>query len=53
MKKVFLTALLALCIGMVANAANKNEGQYLLHHVSAPFPMEPIKEYVFPDKRFV
>lgn len=53
MRKNIFVMLLALLIGAAAQAAGKNNGSYRLHQVNAPFPMDPIKEYVFPDKRFV
>ena len=30
----------------------KNKAQYVEHHVTAPFEMGPVREYVFPDKQF-
>ena len=53
MKRIFLSVMLAMLLGVMAQAAGKQEAQYVLHHVDAPFAMEPIKEYVFPEKRFV
>lgn len=53
MRKNIFVMLLALLIGAAAQAAGKNNGSYRLHQVNAPFPMDPIKEYVFPDKHFV
>ena len=53
MKRIFLSVMLAMILGLMAQAAGKQEAQYVLHHVDAPFAMEPIKEYVFPEKRFV
>lgn len=45
--------LLCAVFAMTASAARQQEPQYLTHPVQAPFAMEPLKEYVFPGRRFV
>ena len=47
-----ICALLCTMIALHASAAKNHEAQYITHSVQAPFSMEPIKEYIFPDKQF-
>ena len=47
-----ICALLCTMIALHASAAKNREAQYITHSVQAPFSMEPIKEYIFPDKQF-
>lgn len=49
----FLLCLMgSLLLSLSSSAAKNREPQYITHPVSAPFDMEPVREYVFPEKRF-
>lgn len=50
MKKLLM--LLAAILLPASLPANGNGEKYITHNVSAPFDMQPIKEYVFPEKQF-
>lgn len=50
MKKLLM--LLAAILLPASLSANGNGEKYITHNVSAPFDMQPIKEYVFPEKQF-
>ncbi len=56
MKKTTLTRLAcaALCLAFSLTASAKKDiaPQYITHEVKAPFVMEPVKEFVFPAKKF-
>lgn len=51
-KLSILCAVICTLLSLAASGAKKQEARYVTHTVSAPFAMEPIKEYVFPEKRF-
>lgn len=53
-KKLLLSVLVAMAgmVPSIAHAAGDKTPQYILHEVKAPFDMEPVKEYVFPDRKF-
>src|SRR5574344_561961 len=47
-----LCTILCTALSLSVSAAKKQEAKYVTHQVSAPFSMEPVKEYVFPEKHF-
>lgn len=51
-KLSILCAVICTLLSISASGTKKQEAKYVTHTVSAPFAMEPIKEYVFPEKRF-
>lgn len=54
MRNLLFTSLIALAgmVSTIAYADGDKTPQYILHEVKAPFDMEPVKEYVFPDRKF-
>ena len=49
-KEVFIKNLAVL--GLAVSALLAAFGQYATVNIDAPFPMEPIKEFIFPKKDF-
>lgn len=49
-KNLFIGAAALLCAGQAVAASR--QPKYIEHSVTAPFAMEPVKEYVFPDRQF-
>ena len=43
----------ALCVLVLLACAPSSKGHYRTVEVDAPFPMEPVREFVFPDKEFL
>lgn len=41
------------CMLALSSCTSPSKGYYKTVEVDAPFPMEPIKEYIFPDKNFL
>lgn len=52
MKNTLLKSLIAATIALVALSSAITADQYKTVSVKAPFPMEPIKEFIYPDCRF-
>lgn len=52
MKTCKLLAGTAMCALLMLSCASSASGQYKKTEVDAPFKMEPIKEFVYPDKEF-
>lgn len=52
MKNTLLKSLIAAAIALVALSSAITADQYKTVTVKAPFPMEPIKEFIYPDRQF-
>lgn len=52
MKNTLLKSLIAAAIALVVLSSAITADQYKTVTVKAPFPMEPIKEFIYPDRQF-
>ena len=52
MKTNFLMFITAICLYLISVSFTPADGNYKTVKVKAPFPMQPIKEFIYPDKDF-
>ena len=52
MKQNFLKWMVCMCFGLLSVATVMAGGNYKTVKVKAPFPMQPIKVFIYPDRDF-
>lgn len=52
MKQNFLKWMVCMCFGLLSVATVMAGGNYKTVKVKAPFPMQPIKVFIYPDQDF-
>lgn len=52
-KRYFLSLITCTCFYLLAASFTSKNGNYEVLKVTAPFPMQPIKVFIYPDKDFI